>query len=275
MTSLAKSIDASVLAAIAAPGARSGHSVEQKRIMEALGALLPDLLERFDIVTPLRIAHFLAQVAHESDAFKTTVEYASGAAYEGRADLGNTQPGDGKRFKGRGLIQLTGRANYRKFTAWMRSDGSSCPDFERTEGDAATFPWAAWSAFWYWSTRSLNVLAERDDLAAITRVINGGRNGLDDRAANLKRAKIAIAAIQAGNMRSAAEPLHRGSKGPLVDRLQRALAAAGLYRLSIDGDFGAGTEQALRSFQQAHGLAVDGIAGDRTMAALAPYLGNE
>jgi hypothetical protein len=91
------------------------------RIIEPAAPLLEELMPKLAIVGELRQAHFLAQLAHESDGFRTTVEYASGAAYEGRQDLGNTEPGDGRRFKGRGLIQCTGRANYRAFTAsWAR-----------------------------------------------------------------------------------------------------------------------------------------------------------
>lgn len=275
MPALAKSINASVLAALVPAAGRSGHSAAQKRIMGAFGAQLPDLLQRFDIVTPLRISHFLAQVAHESDAFKTTEEYASGAAYEGRADLGNTQRGDGKRYKGRGPIQLTGRSNYRSFTSWLRSVLSTTPDFEREPELVASFPWAGWAAIWFWSVKRLNVPAERDDLVTVTKVVNGGRNGLADRAAYLKKAKTIIAAIEADRSPQSTPPLHRGSTGPSVSRLQRALAGAGFYHLSIDDDFGAGTEQAVRAFQKANGLTVDGIAGAATFAALAPYLRDE
>jgi len=104
-------INADLLRAIAPrqSGIRAQH---QALIIEEVGKSLAETLEKYSIATPLRMAHFVAQSGHESDGFCTTEEYASGAAYEGRRDLGNTEPGDGQRFKGRGLIQLTGRANY-------------------------------------------------------------------------------------------------------------------------------------------------------------------
>lgn len=275
MPSLASAVTVKLLASIALPAGRTGHSAAQLQNMTALAATLPELMERFDIVTPLRVSHFLAQLAHESDAFKTMTEYASGVAYEGRADLGNTQPGDGPRFKGRGGIELTGRSNYRNFTLWLRTFVPDCPDFERQPELVAAFPWAAWSAIWFWTVKRLNAIAERDDLVTVTKVVNGGRNGLDDRAANLKRAKAAVAAIVVGNSPSSIVPLYRGSKGPAVARLQRALAAAGFYHLTIDEDFGAGTEQAVRAFQKANFISGDGVAGVKTFSLLAAFLRDE
>lgn len=270
MSSLASRIDASILTAIVGPPRTAG----QQRIMATFGAQLPGLLERFDIVTPLRISHFLAQVAHESDGFRTTEEYASGSAYEGRVDLGNRQPGDGKRFKGRGPIQQTGREHYRNFTLWLRSFVPDCPDFEREPDLVATFPWAGWSAVWFWTVKKLNILAERDDLVAVTKVVNGGRNGLADRANYLGKAKSVIAKLIADAIGGDRKmmPLHRGSTGVLVGQLQRALVAAGPHRLAIDESFGPATELALRDFQRANGLTVDGIAGPQTLAALAPFM---
>ncbi len=181
------------------------------------------------MTTSLRIVHFLAQLAHESDGFCAMEEYASGAAYEGRADLGNTQPGDGKRFKGRGPIQLTGRANYRAFTKWIRQYVADAPGFEAKPELVATWPWAAWAVFYFWSTRNLNDLADRDDLVAITKRINGGTNGLSDRAAYLAKAKDIVAEISADAI--AFEPgdtvLRRGMRGLSVADLQRGLRAAG------------------------------------------------
>jgi putative chitinase len=140
-------------------------------------------LEEFEINTPLRQAHFLAQVAHESGEFNYVEEIASGAAYEGRSDLGNTQPGDGMRFKGRGLIQITGRFNYQDIGKALNLDLTSNPT--RLADDDL----AARSAGWFWNREKLNAVADKDDVRLVTRIINGGFNGLDDRVSKLAAAK--------------------------------------------------------------------------------------
>lgn len=145
-------------------------------------------LDGADINTPLRVCHFMSQIAHESAGLQTMMEYASGKAYEGRADLGNTQKGDGVRFKGHGLIQTTGRANHRAFTEWAKGRYANCPDFEKQPEKLATMPWALRSAIWYWTSRNLNQLADKNDIRAITRKINGGYNGLADRRAWFRKA---------------------------------------------------------------------------------------
>jgi putative chitinase len=156
-------------------------------IIEGFAAELPRLTKKYHIDTPLRQAHFLAQVAHESDHFQTMEEYASGAAYEGRKDLGNVVKGDGRRFKGRGLIQLTGRYNYTGASKAFDHDFVSHPQ------DAGKMPWAAEIAAWYWSTHKLNRHADKDDVRGATKAINGGLNGLGSRIAYLDRAKSALA----------------------------------------------------------------------------------
>jgi predicted chitinase len=142
-----------------------------------------DVLAHCQINTPLRICHFIAQVAHESDCFKAMEEYASGEDYEGRDDLGNTQPGDGVRFKGRGLIQLTGRSNYAEFSKAMNQDFIAQPQL------VGQIPFAIWVAGWYWDTRKLNEYADRDDLEGVTYCVNGAYNGLEDRRGYLQKAK--------------------------------------------------------------------------------------
>lgn len=129
----------------------------------------------------LRLAHFLAQLIHESGSFRYMEEIASGAAYEGRKDLGNVLPGDGKRYKGRGPIQLTGRANYRAFGQRIGIALENHPQI------AAVPSIGLWIACEYWKSRDLNVLADKNEIEAITRKINGGVNGLADRKAAFAR----------------------------------------------------------------------------------------
>ncbi len=151
-----------------------------------LAPFIPHLnttMARYQINTPLRIAHFIAQIAHESDGFHTTREYADGSAYEWRRDLGNNQAGDGMRFRGRGLIQITGRENVSEISKALGYDFISDPQMlERID-------WATLSAGWFWDSRNLNTHADRDDFQRIMRIINGGNNGEKDRWAYLTRAK--------------------------------------------------------------------------------------
>lgn len=156
-------------------------------IIKQVALLWPELSRKYGITTPLRTAHFLAQLAHESDRFKTTVEYADGKAYNGRKDLGNVKFGDGPRYKGRGLIQLTGRANYRTYGKMLGVD------LEKEPTPAAEFPLALEIACLYWKEKGLNAFADQDNLREITRRINGGFNGLKDRADLLAKAKTVFA----------------------------------------------------------------------------------
>lgn len=148
--------------------------------------LLDTLMETNLINTPLRMAHFLAQLGHESGELRYSEEIASGEAYEGRTDLGNTEPGDGQRFKGRGLIQLTGRANYRNYGLARGMDFTT----DATAALLATEPLRAVDvSCWFWTVHNLNAVADGDDVEAVTRVVNGGLRGLADRTAKLVRAK--------------------------------------------------------------------------------------
>lgn len=141
---------------------------------------------RYGISTRMRVCHFLAQIAHESGELRYTKEIASGKEYEGRKDLGNTQKGDGVRFKGRGLIQITGRANYKQISKATGVDFENHPEWLECP------QWATMSACWWWNNRGLNALADRDELTNITKQINGGKNGLQDRLKYLGRAKKVI-----------------------------------------------------------------------------------
>ena len=131
----------------------------------------------------LCFAHFMAQCGHESGGFRYMEEIASGIAYEGRKDLGNTVTGDGKRYKGRGPIQLTGRANYRKYGRRIGLDLENNPALVSDPSIGM------WCALEYWDENNLNKYALADDTKTITSRINGGYNGLEDREARLKRMK--------------------------------------------------------------------------------------
>lgn len=155
---------------------------------DTFAAPLTAAMSQYQINTPLRQAAFLAQIAEESGELRYVEEIASGAAYEGRADLGNTQPGDGVKFKGRGLIQITGRAEYTECEQALCLDLLNHPELLATPENAAL------SAAWFWESRGLNTLADADRFGSITRRINGGYNGLDDRIRYYVRARQRIGA---------------------------------------------------------------------------------
>jgi putative chitinase len=143
-------------------------------------------MSQYAIVTPGRIAAFLAQVGHESGQLRYVREIwgptAQQLGYEGRSDLGNTIKGDGSKYRGRGLIQITGRANYAACGEALGLDLIYRP--EQLEHPQ----YAAMSAAWYWATHGLNTLADSGRFVTITRRINGGVNGLEDRLALYKKA---------------------------------------------------------------------------------------
>ncbi len=244
---------------------QSGRRAErQHEIIEGMGISFATTVEKYDINTPLRIAHFLAQVAHESDGFCTTEEYASGRAYENRKDLGNTHEGDGPLFKGRGLLQLTGRANYRAVGEKIDEALEARP---LLVNDPATYLLVSCV---FWADKKINPHCDADDIISVTHIVNGGLNGLPSRKAYLLKAKSLIASIAAGSVEPPGEGvpvLHRGIEGSSVVDLQRQLVSAG-YKIALDGDFGAGTELAVKHFQAAFGLDPDGIVGAQTWAKL-------
>lgn len=136
---------------------------------------LTDAMAEFAINTTRRRAAFLAQVAHESGELRFLRELSDGKQYEGRGDLGNDQPGDGPRYKGGGLLQITGRANYRAAGAELSVPLEANPTLIETP------PVAARTAAWFWDLKGLNELADADKFGEITRRINGGYTGLDER----------------------------------------------------------------------------------------------
>lgn len=142
-------------------------------------------MDRYEINTSLKKSHFLAQIAHESGSLKYNEEISSGEQYEGRMDLGNTEIGDGKKFKGRGLIQLTGRSNYQAYEKHIQTNLTNDSNSEIV---SKNIEFCVDVAGWFWNKKNLNQYAEKDDIISITKRINGGLNGLDDRKSFFTRA---------------------------------------------------------------------------------------
>lgn len=254
-------------------------------ITDPLASFLTKYLEKYEVNTVLRISHFLAQAAHESDGFKTMREYASGAAYEGRKDLGNIKAGDGVLFKGRGIFEITGRTNYKIYGDLIGVDLISNPKLAETPELSVLI------ALEYWKAKKLNILADRDDLVGITKKINGGTNGLSDREINLKRAKAIIQRVftpstgNGTNSVPSTPPIvntvpisipsnvlnitvaKRGDNSPYVMDLQNMLIKKG-YSVVADGIFGQATEAVVIMFQKNNKLDPSGEIDTNTLNKL-------
>lgn len=236
-------------------------------IAEDLAVYFNKHFEKYELNTKLRISHFLAQAAHETDGFKTLEEYASGVAYEGRKDLGNNVRGDGKKFKGRGIFQLTGRANYKTFGERLGYNLIANPELAKTAEVSVLV------ALEYWKDRGLNKHADNDDVTTITRRINGGLNGFDDRKLYLARAKQIIPDQITDSVTARPEmPVNvvmakKGDKSSYVMDLQKMLNNKGAA-IIVDGHFGSGTEVAVRAFQQRNNLEVTGSIDTNTLNKL-------
>lgn len=156
---------------------------------------------------PHRLAVFLGQLSHESMGWHYDREIwgpsAAQKRYDTRTDLGNTAAvdGDGYLYRGRGPIQITGRSNYMQFSAWARKMDRDAPDFVATPDAVNTDPWEGLVAIWYWDTRNLNQFADRGDFETVTRRINGGLNGLDDRRKRYARSALTLMGRKADDVR--------------------------------------------------------------------------
>lgn len=240
------------------------------KIMSELAAHLDTYLPKYEVNTYLRLCHFIAQAAHESAGFKTLEEYASGAAYEGRKDLGNIVKGDGKRYKGRGIFQLTGRANYKTIGDKIGVNLVDNPTL------AATGEISVQTALEYWKSRSLNALADKDDVLGITKKINGGTNGLDDRKNYLAKAKQIIPQDIKETPTPAANPApqtlnivmaKQGDRSQYVRDLQNMLVKKG-YKVAADGIYGPGTTTAVKDFQSKNNIEISGNIDTNTINKL-------
>jgi putative chitinase len=262
---------------------------------------LCELLPKYGITTERRVAHFLSQCAHESGGFKKLEENLNYSAKALRAvfgryfgpapkrdadeyhrqpemianyvymdefrkyKMGNVEEGDGWRFRGRGLKQLTGRHNYTKFGESIGMSAEEASEYVATPAGAIE------SACWFWDTNNLNSIADTDNVVKMTKKINGGNIGLEDRQKRYKHAMevLGMDADDLGTDDDSVEDiiddigvLRKGSRGEGVKIMQEALG------IGADGVFGPGTEHALKEWQAENGLTADGIAGPATFAKL-------
>jgi putative chitinase len=174
--------------------------------------------------------------------------------------MGNTQPGDGWMFRGRGLKQLTGRENYTKFGKSVKMSAEQAAEYVATEKGAIE------SACWFWNNKKLNAIADTGNIKKLTKVINGGDIGLADRTSRYDSA-IEILGGKSVSKKSKSSKVEYvtvsvGDNNDTVKALQAKLG------LTDDGIFGPGTKRAVRDFQAKHGLTADGIAGPATLKKL-------
>lgn len=262
---------------------------------------LLEVMPKYGITTERRVAHFLSQCAHESGGFKRLEENLNYSAKALRAvfgryfgpapkrdadeyhrkpemianyvymdefrkyKMGNVEEGDGWRFRGRGLKQLTGRENYTRFGKSVGMTAEEAAEYVATPKGAIE------SACWFWDTNNLNTIADTDDVKRMTKKINGGTIGLEDRQRRYKKA-MEVLGMSADLMEAEEDDvddiiddigvLRKGSRGEGVKIMQEALG------IGADGIFGPGTERKLKEWQLANNLTPDGIAGPATFARL-------
>ena len=179
-----------------------GDGLTAETLAQAMGSSMPlsryaelyrgvrDCLIACECTTLNRIAMWMAQIGHESGGLRWMEEIADGSQYEGRTDLGNTQPGDGRKFKGRGPIQVTGRHNYAALSAWAFGQGlvPTVTFFTDEPEQLSSDTYGFIGVIWYWTVaRDMNSYADRGDIVGATRAVNGGTNGLTDRTSRWNR----------------------------------------------------------------------------------------
>ena len=259
---------------------------------------LAEIMPKYEIDTPNRIAGFIAQCAHESNNFKSleenlnysekalnsvfgryfgkgkrdASEYArkpekiANYVYQDefrtkRGAMGNTTDGDGWRFRGRGLKQLTGRNNYTAFGKTVDLTAEEAADYVATEKGAVE------SACWFWNNAKLNKIADAGDIVKMTKKINGGTIGLEDRTKRWEKALAILGGEVAPAPKKAKASkgvdmtavLNVGSTGDTVKAVQEFLG------IGADGIFGRGTKRAIKQWQASKGLTADGVVGPATL----------
>ena len=250
-------------------------------------AALVDILPKWKITSVNRVAAFMAQTCHESGNYKNLEENlnygweglrktfgryfptdALAKQYERQPEkianrvyddanrvnkMGNTAPGDGWKYRGRGIIQLTGKNNYLAFAADMGMTLDQVVEYVQTKKGAIE------SAAWFWSKRNINTPADSGDIDKVSTLVNGGSIGLSERRENYKKDLTILGSTPAAQpITETATVLKRGSSGPDVIKLQQALG------VKADGSFGPGTETALKQWQTGSGLPATGVADATT-----------
>ena len=245
------------------------------------------MLPKYDIDTPERVAGFMAQCGHESNNFrvlKENLNYSATALdkifpkyfrragrdaqqyhrqpekianviYANRMDNGDTASGDGYKFRGRGIIQLTGRYNYTQFAKSINTGLRATVEYLETKQGALE------SACWFWKTNNINKYCDSQDIVTMTKRINGGTIGLADRKKHYAHA-LEVLGGHWEPPKIVHSTVKKGSKGETVKAVQKSLG------ISADGDFGPGTEAAVMQWQKSRGLVPDGIVGKATLAAM-------
>lgn len=227
-------------------------------------------LQRANCTTVNRAAMFCAQVGTESGGLQWMEELASGAEYEGRKDLGNIYPGDGKRFKGRGPIQITGRNNYTRLSAWAHAKGyvPTATYFVDHPEKLSDLQYVWLGPVWYWTVaRNMNAYADRGDIRGATLAVNGGTNGLADRTNRWN-----ICRSIGSKLLSGGGPVIVDYTADLAHWFTKAQMQLWQKKIgtTADGIVGINTLKATQKFLGVH---VDGVIGPDTVRALQKWAG--
>lgn len=250
--------------------------------------LMLEVLPKYEITTVERVAGFIAQCGHESRDFKILTEnlnYSASALnkifpkyferagrfasdyhrqpeaianiiYANRMGNGSTGSNDGWTFRGGGILQLTGRDNYTAFGASVNLSARAAADYVRTKEGALE------SACWFWQVNGLNRYCDKQDIVGMSKRINGGTNGLDDRKARYLHAMDVLGGDLESSKVNLNTVMRVGDRSPTVALVQEKLG------ITADGIFGPGTERAVKRWQKKNGLTVDGVVGPNTIKAL-------
>jgi len=250
-----------------------------------------EILPLWEINTIERVAGFIAQCGHESRNFNVLTENLNYSAkalntifpkyfkragrdaneyhrqpekianviYAGRMANGDSASGDGWRFRGGGILQLTGRHNYTEFAEDVEMSAEEAVDYVRTKKGALD------SACWFWDENNINKHCDAMDILKMTKRINGGTIGLEDRKKHYLHALDVLGGDyeEPDTEYDLNQTLRKGSRGPLVAEVQEKLDIA-----PADGVFGPGTERQIKQWQSSNGLTADGILGPKTLGKL-------